>query len=334
MRFQRRAHDSYAPDVRDPAPPYRGEGPHALWHASEDPGIAVFEPHVAATSRRTSRSSGRSTRVTCRSTGSPRLPARDVLGGAGDLGRDANRFLGGDRPAASTPSSRRGRSACAYPPSTPTASPPRPSSPTSRPAATGSRARRSSRWRFAHSSISSNCTGRGHRAPRRAAPPHAVERRDRVDTRVQRHAPALRRALERRLDPFQLPRALDDDRRSARRTSRARDARRAMPTQRGATGASSPWSPSRADRRSRHRTCPSLDEHERASPPDDEVQLVATGPDVRAEDAVAAQAVVPTRSQLARIPQAPRRSCTPSRATTSGGSATGRARARSSSGRA
>jgi hypothetical protein len=41
---------AYAPPVREPAPLYRGEGPHALWHASEDPGIRVFEPHVAATS--------------------------------------------------------------------------------------------------------------------------------------------------------------------------------------------------------------------------------------------------------------------------------------------
>jgi hypothetical protein len=35
--------------VREPAPPYRGEGGHALWHVSEDPGIAVFRPHRAAT---------------------------------------------------------------------------------------------------------------------------------------------------------------------------------------------------------------------------------------------------------------------------------------------
>ena len=35
--------------MRDPAPPYRGEGEHALWHVSEDPGIAVFRPHRAAT---------------------------------------------------------------------------------------------------------------------------------------------------------------------------------------------------------------------------------------------------------------------------------------------
>jgi hypothetical protein len=35
--------------VRDPAPPYRGEGEHSLWHVSEDPRIAVFRPHRAAT---------------------------------------------------------------------------------------------------------------------------------------------------------------------------------------------------------------------------------------------------------------------------------------------
>src|SRR5439155_19316285 len=43
-------------------------------------------------------------------------------------------------------------------------------------------------------------------------------------------------------------------------------------------------------------------ERERASAPHDEVQLVAADPDVRAEDAVAAQAVVPTSPLLARVP--------------------------------
>lgn len=32
--------------MRDPAPPYRGEGPHALWHVSEDASIVVFAPHA------------------------------------------------------------------------------------------------------------------------------------------------------------------------------------------------------------------------------------------------------------------------------------------------
>ena len=35
--------------MREPAPPYRNEGPHALWHVSEDPSLERFEPHVAAT---------------------------------------------------------------------------------------------------------------------------------------------------------------------------------------------------------------------------------------------------------------------------------------------
>ena len=35
--------------ARPPAPPYRGEGPHALWHVSEDPGLDVLVPHVPAT---------------------------------------------------------------------------------------------------------------------------------------------------------------------------------------------------------------------------------------------------------------------------------------------
>ena len=35
--------------MRDPAPPYRNEGPHALWHVSEDASIERFAPHVAAT---------------------------------------------------------------------------------------------------------------------------------------------------------------------------------------------------------------------------------------------------------------------------------------------
>ncbi len=35
--------------MRAPAPPYRGEGPHALWHVSEDPTITRFAPHRAKT---------------------------------------------------------------------------------------------------------------------------------------------------------------------------------------------------------------------------------------------------------------------------------------------
>jgi hypothetical protein len=36
--------------VTEPAPPYRGEGTHALWHVSEDAAIGSFEPHRAPTS--------------------------------------------------------------------------------------------------------------------------------------------------------------------------------------------------------------------------------------------------------------------------------------------
>jgi Family of unknown function (DUF6886) len=35
--------------VREPAPPYTGEGPHELWHVSEDATIAAFAPHVSET---------------------------------------------------------------------------------------------------------------------------------------------------------------------------------------------------------------------------------------------------------------------------------------------
>lgn len=34
--------------VREPPPPYVGEGPFALWHFSEDPGLGRFRPHTPA----------------------------------------------------------------------------------------------------------------------------------------------------------------------------------------------------------------------------------------------------------------------------------------------
>ena len=37
--------------MREPAPPYIGEGPHALWHVSEDASIEQFEPHVSVTAQ-------------------------------------------------------------------------------------------------------------------------------------------------------------------------------------------------------------------------------------------------------------------------------------------
>jgi hypothetical protein len=35
--------------ARQPAPAYRGEGEHALWHVSEDASLGVLEPHRART---------------------------------------------------------------------------------------------------------------------------------------------------------------------------------------------------------------------------------------------------------------------------------------------
>jgi len=34
--------------VREPPPPYVGEGPFALWHFSEDPDLGRFQPHTPA----------------------------------------------------------------------------------------------------------------------------------------------------------------------------------------------------------------------------------------------------------------------------------------------
>lgn len=39
--------------MREPAPPYAGEGPHALWHVSGNPSLERFEPHVSATAEST-----------------------------------------------------------------------------------------------------------------------------------------------------------------------------------------------------------------------------------------------------------------------------------------
>src|SRR5215212_3608538 len=49
-----------------------------------------------------------------------------------------------------------------------------------------------------------------------------------------------------------------------------------------------------------------LAEHERLPPADDEIELVASDPDVLAEDAIAAQAVVPPGSALGLCADAPR----------------------------
>src|SRR5262245_10656872 len=35
--------------AREPAPPYEGEGPFALWHFSENPALSRLRPHIPAT---------------------------------------------------------------------------------------------------------------------------------------------------------------------------------------------------------------------------------------------------------------------------------------------
>jgi Family of unknown function (DUF6886) len=37
--------------MREAAPPYEGEGPHALWHVSENATIKRFEPHLSRTAK-------------------------------------------------------------------------------------------------------------------------------------------------------------------------------------------------------------------------------------------------------------------------------------------
>jgi hypothetical protein len=37
--------------AREPAPPYDGEGPFALWHFSEDPSLGRFRPRASAANR-------------------------------------------------------------------------------------------------------------------------------------------------------------------------------------------------------------------------------------------------------------------------------------------
>jgi hypothetical protein len=86
--------------MRAPAPPYRGAGPRALWHVSEDPGLARFTPHRAKTAL--------SDEPLVWAVDTRHLPLywfpRDCprcTFWAGELttGADVERFLGGDRTA-------------------------------------------------------------------------------------------------------------------------------------------------------------------------------------------------------------------------------------------
>lgn len=94
--------------MRDPAPAYDGEGPHALRHVSENAAIEQFDPHVSATaeSDEAARLGGRHSRPTVLLVPS-RVPARDVLGAstwskAPGSSESAPRWSLWDRVAAST----------------------------------------------------------------------------------------------------------------------------------------------------------------------------------------------------------------------------------------
>lgn len=76
--------------MRVPAPPYAGEGPHALWHVSEDDSIARFEPRA-----------GKVWAVDTRHVPLywfPRdCPRATFWAESGTSDEDVERFLGGDR---------------------------------------------------------------------------------------------------------------------------------------------------------------------------------------------------------------------------------------------
>lgn len=64
--------------TRPPAPPYRGEGPHALWHVSEDSAIARFEPRPSTAIGLTRREDGSVVPMPTGDTGEPLVWAVDT----------------------------------------------------------------------------------------------------------------------------------------------------------------------------------------------------------------------------------------------------------------
>ena len=66
--------------AREPAPPFAGEEPFALWHISEDPSLGRFRPHRPTTTRRRLRWCGRSTPAIRRPFGSHEI-ARGAVSG-------------------------------------------------------------------------------------------------------------------------------------------------------------------------------------------------------------------------------------------------------------
>ena len=76
--------------MREAPPPYRGEGPHALWHVSEDDSIRRFEP-------RDGRVWAIATRLLPLYWFPRECPRATFWAEAGTADADAARFLGGDR---------------------------------------------------------------------------------------------------------------------------------------------------------------------------------------------------------------------------------------------
>ncbi len=76
--------------MREAPPPYRGEGPHALWHASEDDSIRRFEP-------RDGKIWAIGTRLLPLYWFPRDCPRATFWADSGTTGEDVRRFLGGER---------------------------------------------------------------------------------------------------------------------------------------------------------------------------------------------------------------------------------------------
>jgi hypothetical protein len=84
--------------LRDAPPPYEGEGPHALWHVSEDDSIRRFEPHRAPTAARDEKLVWAvGTRLLPLYWFPRQCPRATLWADSETTDADIGRFLGGDR---------------------------------------------------------------------------------------------------------------------------------------------------------------------------------------------------------------------------------------------
>ena len=147
----------YPLPVRDAAPPYANEGPHALWHVSENPAIERFEPHVSETAEE------REPLVWAIDTRHvpfywfPRQCPRGTFWADRSTTPPMQHGSSAARPGC-TRSRRAGSNGCTRPRCLPTGCPRPRSSRIRRSAATGLRGRRSSRSRCSRSATSSAFT--------------------------------------------------------------------------------------------------------------------------------------------------------------------------------